>query len=147
MERLTDEKEKGVWRSLDWWTILIYVALLAFGWISICGASYDFDQEGDIFSFEARSGMQIIWIATSFGLGFVLLLLSDRIYETFAYFIYAFLLLLLFVTPFLAPDIKGSHSWIKVGPFSFQSAEFAKCATALALAKFMSSYGYNISRW
>ena len=56
MERLTDEKEKGVWRSLDWWTILIYVALLAFGWISICGASYDFDQEGDIFSFEARSG-------------------------------------------------------------------------------------------
>ena len=123
MERLTDEKEKGVWRSLDWWTILIYVALLAFGWISICGASYDFDQEGDIFSFEARSGMQIIWIATSFGLGFVLLLI------------------------FVAPDIKGSHSWIKIGPFSFQSAEFAKCATALALAKFMSSYGYNISRW
>ena len=147
MERLTDEKEKGVWRSLDWWTILIYAGLLVFGWISICGASYDFDQEGDIFSFEARSGMQIIWIATSFGLGFVLLLLSERIYETFAYFIYAFLLLLLFVTPFLAPDIKGSHSWIKVGPFSFQSAEFAKCATALALAKFMSSYGYNISRW
>lgn len=147
MERRIDEKEKGVWRSLDWWTILIYAGLLAFGWISICGASYDFDQEGDIFSFEARSGMQIIWIATSFGLGFVLLLLSDRIYETFAYLIYAFLLVLLFVTPFLAPDIKGSHSWIKVGPFSFQSAEFAKCATALALAKFMSSYGYNISRW
>ena len=147
MERRIDEKEKGVWRSLDWWIILIYAGLLVFGWISICGASYDFDQEGDIFSFEARSGMQIIWIATSFGLGFVLLLLSDRIYETFAYLIYAFLLVLLFVTPFLAPDIKGSHSWIKVGPFSFQSAEFAKCATALALAKFMSSYGYNISRW
>lgn len=48
---------------------------------------------------------------------------------------------------FLARDIKGSHSWIKIGPFSLQSAEFAKCATALALAKFMSAYGYNISRW
>ena len=140
MERQRGEKEKGVWRSLDWWTILLYMALLAFGWISICGASYDFDQGGDIFSFEARSGMQIIWIATSFALGLVLLLLNDQIYETFAYVFYAFMLVLLFVTPFVAPDIKGSHSWIKIGPFSFQSAEFAKCATALALARFMSSY-------
>ncbi len=49
MVRRIDEKEKGVWRSLDWWTILIYMALLAFGWISICGASYDFDMEGNIF--------------------------------------------------------------------------------------------------
>ncbi len=147
MERQRGEKEKGVWRSLDWWTILLYMALLAFGWISICGASYDFDQGGDIFSFEARSGMQIIWIATSFALGLVLLLLNDQIYETFAYVFYAFMLVLLFVTPFVAPDIKGSHSWIKIGPFSFQSAEFAKCATALALARFMSSYGYDFSHW
>ena len=56
MVRRIDEKEKGVWRSLDWWTILIYMALLAFGWISICGASYDFDMEGNIFSFDSRSG-------------------------------------------------------------------------------------------
>ncbi len=146
MERLNDEKGKGVWRSLDWWTILVYVALLAFGWISICGASYDFSQEGDIFSFEARSGMQIVWIGTSLLLGIVLLLLDSKVYDTLAYLIYALLLVLLFITPFLARDIKGSLSWIKIGPFSFQSAEFAKCATALALAKFMSVYGYNIHR-
>ena len=120
---------------------------LAFGWISICGASYDFSLEGNIFSFDSRSGMQIVWIGTSLALGFVLLMMDDKIYDTFAYVIYAFMLVLLFVTPFLARDIKGSQSWIKVGPFSFQSAEFAKCATALALAKFMSVYGYNISRW
>ena len=147
MVRRIDEKEKGVWRSLDWWTILIYMALLAFGWISICGASYDFDMEGNIFSFDSRSGMQIIWIGTSLALGFILLMLDGKLYDTFAYVIYALLLVLLFVTPFLARDIKGSHSWIKIGPFSLQSAEFAKCATALALAKFMSAYGYNISRW
>ena len=141
------KRKKGVWRSLDWWTILIYMALLAFGWISICGASYDFDMEGNIFSFDSRSGMQIIWIGTSLALGFILLMLDGKLYDTFAYVIYALLLVLLFVTPFLARDIKGSHSWIKIGPFSLQSAEFAKCATALALAKFMSAYGYNISRW
>lgn len=147
MVQRRDEQRKSVWRSLDWVTILVYVALLAFGWISICGASYDFSQEGNIFSFDSRSGMQIIWIGTSLALGFVLLMMDDKIYDTFAYVIYAIMLVLLFITPFLAKDIKGSHSWIKIGPFSFQSAEFAKCATALALAKFMSVYGYNISRW
>lgn len=148
MERWKDDKtEKSVWRTVDWLTIAIYISLLIFGWISICGASYDFSQEGDIFSFSSRSGMQIIWIGTSLALGFILMMLDDRLYDTLAYIIYAVMLVLLFVTPFLARDIKGSHSWIKIGPFSFQAAEFAKCATALALAKFMSTYGYQISRW
>ena len=80
MERRLDEnKKKGVWRSLDWWTILIYLALLAFGWISICGASYDFDMGGNIFDFDSRSGMQIVWIGTSLALGFILLMLDDNI--------------------------------------------------------------------
>ncbi len=147
MVRQNDEKAKGVWRSLDWWTILIYMALLTFGWISICGASYDFGMEGNLFSFDTRSGMQIVWIGTSMVLGMVLLMLDDRIYDTFSYVFYALLLVLLFITPFIARDIKGSMSWIKIGSFSLQPAEFAKCATALALAKFMSSYGFNIGRW
>ena len=147
MVRRTDDRQQSVWRDLDWWTVLIYMALLTFGWLSICGASYDFSMEGNLFSFESRSGMQIVWIGTSLLLGFILLMTDERVYDTFAYLIYALMLVLLFITPFLARDIKGSQSWIKLGPFSFQSAEFAKCATALALAKFMSVYGYNISRW
>lgn len=147
MEARSDVQHGSVWQSLDWITILVYLALLAFGWISVCGASYDFGQEGDLLSFGSRSGMQVVWIATSLGLGFVLLMLDDRLYDTFAYLIYAVMMVLLFVTPFLAHDIKGSLSWIKIGPFSFQSAEFAKCATALALARYMSVYGYSISRW
>lgn len=147
MEQLRGEKAKSIWKALDWVTILTYLALLAFGWVSICGASYDFSQGGDIFSFDSRSGMQIVWIGTSLALGFIILMLDERMYDTFAYVIYAIMLVLLFITPFLARNIKGSHSWIKIGPFSFQSAEFAKCATALALAKFMSAYGYNIARW
>lgn len=134
-------------RSLDWVTILIYMALLALGWMSVCGASYDFSQGGDIFSFESRSGMQIVWIGTSLLLGMLILLLDDRLFDSFSYIIYIVLLVLLAVTPLLARDIKGSYSWIKIGPFSFQSAEFAKFATALAVAKFMSAYGYSIARW
>ena len=140
------DKQPGVLRSIDWWTILIYLALLTFGWISVCGASYDYG-DTDIFSLSTRSGMQIVWIGTSLVLGLVLLLLDDRVYDTFAYVIYIALLILLFATIFNPHDIKGSRSWLVLGPLRLQPAEFAKFATALALAKFMSIYDYDIHRW
>ena len=133
-------------RSLDWWTILIYMALLTFGWVSVCGASYSYG-DTDIFSLDTRSGMQIIWIGTSIILGFILLMLDDRYYEMFAMFIFGFMLILLFATIFNPHSIKGSRSWLVLGPLRLQPAEFAKFATALALAKVMSIYGYNIQKW
>ena len=144
MERGTD-RQPSVLASLDWWTIGIYLALLVFGWISVCGASYNYG-DTDIFSLGTRSGMQIIWIATSICLGFVLLMMDDRFYDTFSYVIYAVLLLLLFATIFNPHEIKGSRSWLVLGPLRLQPAEFAKFATALAVAKFMSTYGFNIHR-
>ena len=144
MKQRTD-KPQGVLRSLDWWTIGIYLALLTFGWISVCGASYTYG-DTDIFSLDTRSGMQIVWIGTSICLGFVLLMLDDRFYDTFSYIIYAALLLLLFATIFNPHSIKGSRSWLVLGSLRLQPAEFAKFATALALAKFMSGYGYSIHK-
>ncbi|MBQ6227853.1 MAG: rod shape-determining protein RodA [Prevotella sp.] len=144
MEQRTD-RQPSVLRSLDWWTIAIYVALLVFGWMSVCGASYSFN-DPDILSLSTRSGMQIVWIGTSICLGFVLLMLDDRYYDTFAYVLYAALLLLLFVTIFNPHEIKGSRSWLVMGPLRIQPAEFAKFATALAISKFMSTYGFNIHR-
>lgn len=133
-------------RSIDWITIAIYLALLVFGWVSVCGASYNYG-DTDILSLGTRSGMQIIWIGTSIFIGLALLLLDDRFYDTFAYVIYAALLLLLFVTIFNPHEIKGSRSWLVLGPLRLQPAEFAKFATALAVARLMSTYGYNIHRW
>ena len=146
MAQPADRRQTSVLRNIDWWTILIYIALLSFGWISVCGASYSYG-ETDIFSLDTRSGMQIIWIATSIMLGFVILLLDDRFYDTFAFIIYGLLLLLLFATIFNPHSIKGSRSWLVLGPLRLQPAEFAKFATALALAKLMSTYGYNINKW
>ena len=141
-----NDKHPGVLRSLDWWTIIIYIALLTFGWISVCGASYTYG-DTDIFSLDTRSGMQIVWIGTSLLLGLVLLLLDDRFYDTFAFVLFGALLLLLFATIFNPHSIKGSRSWLVLGPLRVQPAEFAKFATALALAKFMSKYGYDIHKW
>ena len=145
MEQQTD-KNPSVLRSIDYWTILIYLALLVFGWVSVCGASYTYG-ETDIFSLDSRSGMQIVWIGTSIVLGFVILLLDDRFYDSFAFIIFGAMLILLFATIFNPHTIKGSRSWLVMGPLRIQPAEFAKFATALALAKLMSIYGYDIHKW
>ncbi|MDE6242557.1 MAG: rod shape-determining protein RodA, partial [Muribaculaceae bacterium] len=52
---------------------------------------------------------------------------------------------LLIATIFLAPNIKGSHSWLVLGPVSLQPAEFGKFATALALARLFSSYNFQLN--
>lgn len=143
----TSDKGISVFASIDWLTILIYIALLAMGWMSICGACYEYGEPRDFLSlasFDTRTGMQLVWIGTSMLLGALVLMTDDRIFDTFAYLLYAAMMLLLLATPFLAHDIKGSMSWIKFGSFSLQPAEFAKFATALALAKFMGSYGFKL---
>lgn len=138
-------QKQNVWKSIDWVTILLYLTLVTCGWFSICGASYTYG-ETDLFSFDSRSGKQLIWIACSLGLGGILLILEEKVYEVLAYLFYAAMMILLLITPFIARDIKGSHSWISLGPVSLQPAEFAKYATALALAKMMSVYGFTLER-
>ena len=146
MEPRTD-KEKGVLRSIDYVTIVIYLLLLALGWMSVCGASYDYGSDTDLFSLSTRSGMQIVWIGTSLMLALVIMLLDEQYFETFAYVVFGVLLLLLFATIFNTHTIKGSRSWLVLGPVRVQPAEFAKFATALALAKFMSRLDYDINNW
>ncbi len=136
--------EQSVFRSLDWMTVIIYVLLVAAGAVSIYAASYDFDH-ASIFSFAEFSGKQIRWIGLSTVLALAILLTDYRTFETYAYPIYALMLVVLAVTIVVAPDIKGSHSWLKFGPVSLQPAEFAKVATALALAKLFNGYNFRLN--
>ncbi|MCD8261005.1 MAG: rod shape-determining protein RodA [Bacteroides sp.] len=136
----------SLWKSIDRITVLLFVILMVCGWFSICGASYDYG-ERDFFDFSTRAGKQFVWIICSFGVGFILLMLEDRFYDTFAYLIYFAMILLLILTIFIAPDVKGSRSWIPLGPISLQPAEFAKFTTALALAKFMNNYSFSLRKW
>lgn len=138
-------QKQSVWKSVDWVTILLYLTLVTCGWFSICGASYTYG-ETNLFTFDSRSGKQLVWIGCSLGIGGILLMLEEKVYEVLAYLFYAAMMVLLLVTPFLARDIKGSLSWIDLGPIRLQPAEFAKYATALALAKMMSVYGFTLDR-
>ena len=135
----------SLWKTLDWVTICVYLILVIAGWFSVCGASYDYG-ERDFLDFSTRAGKQFVWIICSFGLGFVLLMLEDRMYDMFAYIIYIGMITLLIVTIFIAPDVKGSRSWLQLGPVSLQPAEFAKFATALVLAKYINSYSFSIRK-
>ncbi len=134
----------GGFRGLDWITVLIYLVLVCAGALSIYAASYDFDN-ASLFDLNEFSGKQIMWIGLSLALGAVILLMDYRIFKTYAYPIYIVVLFVLLLTIFIAPDIKGSHSWISLGPVSLQPAEFGKFATALALAKLFDSYNFLLN--
>lgn len=136
-------RKESTWKTVDWITVLLYAVMVVGGWLSICGASYEFDAVG-WFDPQGRPGSQMIWIGLSLALIFIIMMLDSNFYNVFSYLIYAFVVLLLIATIFLAPDIKGSHSWLVLGPLRIQPAEFAKFATALAVAKLMSSYGFKL---
>lgn len=134
----------STFRSLDWVTIVLYLILVGCGAVSIYAASYDFDN-ASLFDLNEFSGKQILWIGLSLVLGIGIMLTDYRIYKIYAYPIYICVLAVLLVTIFVAPDIKGSHSWLTFGPVSLQPAEFGKFATALALAKLFDTYNFNLN--
>ena len=142
--RSNDSENRTLLKSIDWLTIMLYAILIVAGAVSIYAATYNFDK-ASMFDFSGFSGKQFMWAGLSFILGLSLLLIDRRIYEAYAYPIYGVMILLLIVTIFVAPDIKGSRSWLVFGPVSLQPAEFAKFATALALAKLFSTYGFALS--
>jgi rod shape determining protein RodA len=136
-------RTNNIRQGLDWWSVAVYLILVIAGWLSIYAASYDFDSIS-MFDLSGRAGMQMVWIITSLILGFSLLKIESSWYEFFSYLIYILIILLLVATIFLAPDIKGSRSWLVLGPVRLQPAEFAKFATALAVARFIGAYHYEL---
>ena len=132
--------------KLDWFTVLLVLIIMVCGWFSICGASANVENV-DLFSFATRPGKQMVWILCAIALGAVVLLINQNFLNSYAYIIYIALLVLLLITIFVAKDTKGSRSWLNLGPVSLQPAEFAKFATALALAKFVDRYDFSATQF
>ena len=139
------KEDESIFKSVDWIVIFIYLILVFCGWFSIYAASYEYEHVVSMYDLSGRAGMQLVWIGTSVILGFILLKLDDSLYDILAYYIYIVLVLLLLVTIFVAPDIKGSKSWLVItNSIRLQPAEFAKFGVALALAKYMSTYNFKL---
>ncbi|MBR2606397.1 MAG: rod shape-determining protein RodA [Bacteroidaceae bacterium] len=142
------EREKdNILRSLDWTTIVLYLMLGTMGWLAICGASYSYIETNiwEFFALSERTGKQAMWIGISIIAGMVLMFIDKRSYEFSSRFVYAALILLGILTIFISKDIKGSRSWITIGSFGIQPAEFMKFGTTLALASIMNKYGFSLN--
>lgn len=139
-----EDSKKGFLRNLDWITIILYLVMVVAGAVSIYAANYDFEGSR-MFDFDEFSGKQFVWIGLGLILGITVLIIDSKFYDIYAFPIYGAVLLLLLVTIFIAPDIKGSRSWISFGSMSIQPAEFGKFATSLALAKLFDTYNFSLN--
>jgi rod shape determining protein RodA len=138
-------KQTSIFQNIDWLTVALYLALMLIGWVSIYAAVFN-EEHSSIFDISQNYGKQLLWIAGSLVLVVVLLIIDARFYEAFAYGIYGLMILFLIAALFLARDVKGAHAWIEIGVFKLQPAEFAKFATALALAKYLGRIEVRIEK-
>ncbi len=116
------------------------------GWLNVYAAVYTPDSNIGLFDLSTNAGKQLMWIGTTALLVTAVLVIHHKFYDTFAFVSYGFMLLLLVAVLFLGSNVNGSHSWFKFGSVSIQPAEFAKVATALALARYLDSPTINLTK-
>lgn len=138
------QRRVNIWSSIDWLTVSIYLILVILGWVNIFAAVYNEDHHS-IFDFSQRYGKQLIWIGAALVLAFIVFVIDINFYSYFAYIIYGLMIFLLITVLIFGTEVHGAKSWFKIGGFLIQPAEFAKIATALALARYLSSYNVQVN--
>jgi rod shape determining protein RodA len=140
-------RERNIYGKIDWITVWLYIILVLMGWVSVYSAVYD-ESHSSILDISQRYGKQMIWILAAGVIAFVIMLIDAKVYNAFAYIIYGLSILILLAVLSIGTEISGSKSWFQVGGFAIQPAEFAKFATCLALARYLSSYAtdFNVLR-
>jgi rod shape determining protein RodA len=132
--------------KMDWVTVALYAAIVFMGWLNIYAVTYDPESDLSIFNLTINSGRQLIFIAGAFVIIMAILIVDMRFYETFAYVIYGMVMFLLLLVPIIGKEVGGNRAWLGIGSFGVQPSEFAKFATALAVAKFMGSIGFRMDQ-
>ena len=134
---------KSLIENIDWALILLYVVLVFLGWANIYAAVYNEDHNS-IFDFSQRYGKQMIWILAAFAIGIIVLMTDRQFFLSFSFPIYFVMVLLLVGVLFFGREIAGSKSWFAIGGIRLQPAEFAKFATCMAIAKYLSLLNIKI---
>jgi len=130
--------QRSIFDGIDWVMVFLYLALVLMGWVNIYAAVYN-EEHQSIIDATQRYGKQLIWIGLSVFVALIIMLIDGKFYSTFAIPIYVVVMLLLIVVLVTARDVSGARSWIDIGSFKLQPSEFAKSATALALAYYLST--------
>ena len=130
-------KNQSITNNIDWSSVIIYGVLVLLGWLNIYSSSLS--------SMEGTSEKQFLFIALTIPLIFIVLFVDGKFYEKYASIIYGVSLLSLIGLFAFGKTIAGQRCWYGFGSFTLQPSEFAKAATALALAKYLSDTQINLS--
>ena len=131
--------------KIDWWLLLMYLALVIIGVSTIYAAAYN-ENHPNIFDMSQHYGKQALFLGVSVFMGLIIMLIDAKFFNTFAYVIYGLSILTLFYVLVAGSTIAGSKSWIQIGGFSFQPSEFAKFGTALAVAHYLGGINTDFSK-
>jgi rod shape determining protein RodA len=137
-------RERNIYGKIDWLTVWLYIILVLMGWVSVYSSVYD-ETHSSILDISQRYGKQMIWIIAGGVIAFIIMLIDAKVFNAFAYIIYGLSILVLLAVLSIGTEISGSRSWFQIGGVAIQPAEFAKFATCLALARYLSSYATDIN--
>ncbi|NEU09738.1 rod shape-determining protein RodA [Flavihumibacter sp. R14] len=135
--------QRSLFFNVDWIVILTFLALCIIGWFNIHAAVYN-PEKPSIFNLDTNYGKQLIFIISALILGFVILLLDSKFFNTFSPVFYGITLLLLVLVLVVGRNVGGNQAWIPIGSFRLQPSEFAKFSTCLLLARYLSAINTKV---
>lgn len=136
-------KQNSIFENIDWLLVMFYFVLVLLGWVNIYAAVYN-EEHKNMFDLSQSYGRQMLWIGTSLLIGLAILVIDGKFYAAFSFPIYLVTMVILLVVLVVARDVQGARSWIEIGSFKLQPSEFAKFATNMALAKYLSALGIRL---
>ena len=136
-------EQRSILQNLDWTLVGIYLLMIFIGWMNIYAAVYN-EEHKSLLDLSQNYGRQAIWVSGALLIALMVLVIDGKFYAAFSYPTYGLILLLCLSTFAFARDVKGSYGWIDIGSFKLQPAEFAKFATNMALAKYLSTLGIRM---
>jgi len=138
-------RNQSITNNLDWISILIFVALVVMGWLNIYSSSLStVTEETSIFDINQIYGKQFLFILLTIPIIFIVLSVEAKFYEKYSIIIFAISLLSLAGLFIFGKTIAGQRCWYGFGSFTLQPSEFAKAATSLAIAKYLSDVQVNL---
>src|SRR5882762_966108 len=137
-------RDENITGKIDWISVMLFLTLVTMGWLNIYAAVYDESVKQTIWDLSLNSGRQLLFIAASAVIIIAINILDMRFYETFAWVIYGLFIFLLLLVPVIGKEVGGNKNWLSIGSFGIQPSEFAKFATALAVARYIGSVGFKM---
>ena len=143
---MNTHSQRSFFFNVDWITVFIYLALCTIGWFNIHSAVYD-EKYPSVLGFHTDYSKQFFFILVSVTFAIIILLLDSRFFSALAPVFYGVTVILLLLVLVIGRNVGGNQAWISVGPVRLQPSEFAKYATCLLLARYLSGVNIKITEF